>query len=66
MNEYILRYETEIPTVLQKLVRCKDCKFYWNGLCGNVDSDSPCRNLIDVRPDFFCADGERKEVMRDA
>lgn len=46
---------------MTQIVRCKDCTFYENGGCGNTDSDSPCKNLLDVKPDWFCADGERKE-----
>lgn len=49
------RKESEI-----EIVRCKDCE-YWDtswtedstGFCGNVDGRTT--------PDFFCADGERKE-----
>lgn len=46
---------------VQKLVRCKDCKHYLDGGCGNVDSQSPSKNLMGVKPDWFCADGERRE-----
>lgn len=42
------------------IVRCKDCEYWDNtwtedstGFCGNVDGRTT--------PDFFCADGERKE-----
>ena len=49
------RKESEI-----EIVRCKDCEYWDNtwtedstGFCGNVDGRTT--------PDFFCADGERKE-----
>ncbi len=45
---------------VQKLVRCKDCKHYLDGGCGNVDSQSPSKNLMGVKPDWYCADGERE------
>lgn len=51
----------EIVNDAEKIVRCRDCTFYVDSGCGNVDSESPCRNLLDVRPDWFCADGERRE-----
>ena len=43
----------------QELVRCKDCKWYHQayaneGRCVNHDNDFH-------NPDWFCADGERKE-----
>ena len=42
-----------------ELVRCKDCKWYHQafaneGRCVNHDNDFH-------KPDWFCADGERKE-----
>ena len=67
MKEFIV--PTEIPEEIEfyeehkckEIVRCKDCAYYINGDgCGNVDGDSPARNLIDVKPDWFCADGEHK------
>lgn len=41
-----------------EVVRCKDCKYVWkheNGCyeCGN--------GFCEVKADFFCADGERRE-----
>ena len=52
-----------------RLVRCKDCK--WRG-CHWNEYDTACHNPRfgdgygnysppDVRDDFFCADGERRE-----
>lgn len=45
-----------LPDVMQELVRCKDCKY--------LDSDwdyCPMLDKDDVEPEWFCADGERKE-----
>ena len=44
-----------------ELVRCKDCKHYLDGGCGNVGSQSPSKKLMGVKPDWYCADGERRE-----
>lgn len=44
-----------------RVVRCKDCKHYLDGGCGNVDSQSPSKNLMGVKPNWYCADGERKD-----
>lgn len=44
-----------------EIVRCKDCN-YWNKdieACDN--SDSVCFHNGWCKPDWFCADGERKE-----
>lgn len=44
-----------------RVVRCKDCIHYLDGGCGNISSLSPAQNLLDVKPNWFCADGERRE-----
>ena len=67
MKEYIMRYENEflqlLPDKMQELVRCKDCKHgqyeVWdNGEC--VDKTVYCDGYGIHKPDWFCADGERR------
>lgn len=63
INCLIIAKEALFQTVEEQkqLVRCKDCVYYIaGGGCGNINGESPARNLIDVRPDWFCADGERR------
>lgn len=55
----IIRKLTEDETLVE-VVRCKDCKNYLDGGCGNTKRDSPAKRLLAVRPDWFCADGERR------
>lgn len=43
-------------TPLPVVVRCKDCKYWTVGDFGPF-----CPYHHDARPDWFCADGERKE-----
>ena len=45
---------------IQPLVRCKNCIFYGErtGSCGSSAIDSRFRI---ISPDWFCADGERRE-----
>ena len=45
-----------------EIVRCKDCKWYCKSDPGHPDCDF-CKRLIcgTIKPDFYCADGERKE-----
>ena len=62
MREYIMQKEEgNAPITVRELVRCKDCR-YWGltnfvheptGWCGRQETT---RN-----PDWYCADGERKE-----
>lgn len=66
MKEYVMRYENEVlqllPDKMQELVRCKDCIHWDKGHteeCGN--SDSVCFHNGWCKPDWFCADGERKD-----
>lgn len=51
----------EAPTV-QETIRCEDCKHYRESDAGHPDCGY-CNRLIcgTVRPDFYCADGERKD-----
>lgn len=63
MKEYIVRYENEylqlLPDKMQELVRCKDCD---NKECCGRAGDVVCGiDGTPHRPDWFCADGERKE-----
>lgn len=53
----------DAPTIdAVPVVRCKDCKHYVKSDAEHPDCDF-CKRLIcgTIRPDFFCADGERKE-----
>ena len=50
------------PTIdAVQVVRCKDCVHYHKADRGHPDTDW-CKRLIcgTIKPDFFCADGERK------
>lgn len=56
--------ETCLRCNMQELIRCKDCKHgqyeEWdNGEC--VDKTVYCDGYGIHKPDWFCADGERKE-----
>lgn len=41
-----------------EIVRCKECKWWINGMCY---SDNFILRFEEVKPDWFCADGVRKE-----
>lgn len=65
MKEYIMRYENEVlqllPDKIQPLIRCKDCIHWDKGHTEECDnSDSVCFHNGWCKPDWFCADGERK------
>ena len=45
-----------------ELIRCGDCKHYKDGFCYNpntFDAEKTCGNTT---PDWYCADGKRREV----
>lgn len=53
------------PVDAVEVVRCKDCKYYDNPICG-VHSEYPCDQYntgytVHTEPDDFCSYGERKE-----
>lgn len=50
VGQYLMDRIAEIP---DGLVRCKDCKFYWKNGGDCVDD-----------PNWFCADGVRKDADR--
>lgn len=43
-----------------QIVRCKDCKYWYNGCCYSRVSNR-INFTVEVPDDWFCADGERKE-----
>ena len=42
-----------------KVVRCKDCIYSYDDLCGLCCTCGPYVDCV-VRPDFYCADGKRR------
>lgn len=42
-----------------EIVRCKDCKYNYNGCCYNKETER-INFAISVDNNWFCADGERK------
>ena len=42
------------------VVRCKDCIYSYDDLCGLCCTCGSCVDCI-VQPEFYCADGKRKE-----
>lgn len=52
----------DLLTERKTIVRCGDCKYYKNGFCYNpntYDDVIMCGNTV---PDWFCADGKRREI----
>lgn len=60
MREVIMRLtpkefeDGDHAEIAQELVRCKDCKFYETEAIGYCDNFGWL-----VKPEFFCADGEK-------
>lgn len=42
----------------QDVVRCRECKWWINGMCY---SDNFILRFEEVKPDWYCADGERRD-----
>ena len=60
MYEVTIDKETGLPVMdnsFARVVRCKDCKFYWKN---NRDSDGVVC-LATPKDDAFCSEGERRE-----
>jgi hypothetical protein len=53
----------DAPAVDAKpVVLCKDCKHYNNGWCYNPNTYDDEKTRGNTVPDWYCADGERREV----
>jgi len=78
MREVIMRLtpkpfeDAEHAEIVQELVRCKDCKWYEiaqlkkDGTDDRRYSPSYCTLFRhNFKPDWFCADGERREDEAD-
>ena len=52
----------DIPTIdAVPVVRCRECMYSWEDLSGLCCSCGPCVDCP-VSPDFWCANGKRKEA----
>lgn len=47
------------------VVLCKDCKHYNDGWCYNPNTYDDEKTRGNTVPDWYCADGERREVNDD-
>lgn len=65
MTEYIVRESGYPGTIKQEivgeLVRCKDCIHYENGFCYNPNTYDDEKTRGNTIPNWYCADGERRE-----
>ena len=51
----------DAPTIdAVEVVRCKDCIHSYDDLCGLCCTCGPYVDCV-VQPEFYCADGERKD-----
>jgi hypothetical protein len=59
MFEHIIRYDNDVFTVKENIVRCRDCKHYTDD---EMEYYHYCGSWCEqVDPDGFCAWGEKKE-----
>ena len=63
-NDHVCDRETRPEYCpLKEIVRCKDCKWFLpDDTCGNKRL-SDQEDIATLWPDWFCADGEQKQVM---
>ena len=63
-NLFYEQLQKESDGELVEVVRCKDCKHFFRDDMGNVVVYRCELNHEDMRDDFYCADGERREDER--
>ena len=57
----VVEFLDDMPTVdAVPVVRCKDCIHSYDDLCGLCCTCGPYVDCV-VQPEFYCADGKRKE-----
>ena len=57
----VVEFLNDMPTVdAVPVVRCKDCIHSYDDLCGLCCTCGPYVDCV-VQPEFYCADGKRKE-----
>lgn len=60
MGEAVAAWNTRAADV-KPVVRCKDCKHYNDGWCYNPNTYDDEKTRGNTAPDWYCADGERRE-----
>ena len=57
----LLKDALELLKSQPDIVQCGECKYYSNGFCYNPNTfdEKTCGNTV---PDWFCADGKRRET----
>ena len=60
MSGYLKGYHDATMKEREHIVRCKDCKHYFNGCCYSQESNR-INFTVEVPDDWFCADGVKKE-----
>lgn len=62
-NRFLQRFLNAPTADVVEVVRCKECKYFVKGIllgtCYKVVS--VCGDEIETNPDWFCADGERRD-----
>lgn len=67
-----VEYIKSLPTVtlstddVRGVVHCKDCKWCHAGYCEKYDDLIPCGCANKPWEDWFCADGKRREAIKEA
>ena len=57
----VVEFLNDMPTAdAVEVVRCKDCIHSYDDLCGLCCTCGPYVDCV-VQPEFYCADGKRKE-----
>lgn len=62
--ESVLEYVENLPAAdVAPVVRCRECMYSWEDLSGLCCAYGPCVDCP-VSPDFWCANGKRREDTR--
>ena len=61
LSHYVYGYEIKKPPITEEVVYCKDCKRQLTSECPLSFIEKQTLQFVDMRRNFFCGYGERKE-----
>lgn len=66
MIDAVIEAPTVFPDEVRGVVHCKDCKWCHAGYCEKYDDIIPWGCANKPWEDWFCADGKRREIIKEA
>lgn len=63
MSHYVYGYECKKPPITEEVVYCRECRRFLTAECPLSFIEKQTLQFIDMRSNFFCGYGDRKEEI---